>query len=90
MKNTKHMDARMNQRGITKELVNLALEYGEPVGDKTVLDRKQCHQIMTSLKREMKVLQKAMSKGGITVVSAGEDLITAYRTDSYSSAAARK
>ncbi|MBQ0772864.1 DUF4258 domain-containing protein [Sulfitobacter sp. M22] len=90
MKKTKHMDARMNQRGITQELVDLALEYGEPVGDKTILGRKQCHEILTNLQREMKVLQKVMSKGGITVVSAGEELITTYRTDSYSSVAARK
>lgn len=90
MKKTKHMDVRMNQRGITKELINLALEYGEPEGDKTILGRKQCHQLMLNLQREMKALQKVMSKGGITVVSVGEELITAYRTDSFSSAAAKK
>lgn len=90
MQTTRHMDARMNQRGINKELVDLALEYGEPKGDRTVLGRKECHWAMQQLRREMKALERAMSKGGITVVADGEALITTYRTDSFSSAAARK
>lgn len=87
MQITTHMDARMNQRGINKELIHLALEYGEPNGDKTVLGRKECHEAMQQLRRELKALERAMSKGGITVVSAGEVLITTYRTDSFSSVA---
>ncbi|MDW3118000.1 MAG: DUF4258 domain-containing protein [Roseovarius pacificus] len=90
MQKTTHMDTRMNQRGINKELINLALEYGEPKGDKTVLGRKECHEAMQQLRGELKALERAMSKGGITVVSKGEALITTYRTDSFSSAAARK
>lgn len=90
MRTTTHMDARMNQRGINKEMVNLALEYGEPKGDKTVLGRKECHQAMLQLRRELKVLERAISKGGITVVADGETLITTYRVDSFSSAARNK
>ena len=90
MQTTTHMGARMNQRGINRELINLALEYGEPKGDKTVLGRKQCNEVMQQLRRELKALERAMSKGGITVVSHGEILITTYRTDSFSSAAAKK
>lgn len=90
MRTTTHMDARMNQRGINKELVNLALEYGEPKGDKTVLGRKECHEAMQQLRRELKVLERAMSKGGVTVVSDGEALITTYRTESFSPSVARK
>ena len=90
MQTTTHMDARMNQRGINRELINLALEYGEPKGDKTVLGRKQCNEVMQQLRRELKALERAMSKGGITVVSHGEILITTSRPDSFSSAAAKK
>ena len=90
MQTTSHMDARMNQRGINKELINVALEYGELRGDKTVLGRKECYEAMQQLRRELKVLDRAMSKGGITVVFDGEALITTYRTDSFSSAASRK
>lgn len=90
MQTTAHMDARMNQRGINKELINLALEYGEPKGDKTVLGRKECYEAMQQLRREMKALERALSKGGITLVSDGEALITTYRTGSFSSAAVRK
>lgn len=87
MQTTTHMVTRMNQRGINKELINLALEYGEPKGDKTVLGRKECYDAMQQLRRELKALERAMSKGGITVVSDGEALITTYRTDSFSSSA---
>jgi len=87
MQTTTHMVTRMNQRGINKELINLALEYGKPKGDKTVLGRKECHDAMQQLRRELKALERAMSKGGITVVSDGEALITTYRTDSFSSSA---
>ncbi len=90
MQTTTHMDARMNQRGINKELINLALEYGEPRGDKTVLGRKECHEVMQQLRRELKALERVVSKGGITVVSDGDVLITTYRTDSFSSTANSK
>ena len=90
MQTTTHMDTRMNQRGINKELVNLALEYGAIEGDKTVLGRKECQEAIQELRRELKALERAMSKGGITVVFEGEALITTYRTDSFSSSVARK
>lgn len=90
MQMTTHMGARMNQRGINKELINLALEYGEPKGDKTVLGRWECQHAMQQLRRELKALERALSKGGITVVSDGEVLITTYRTDSFSSPTAKK
>ena len=90
MQMTTHMDARMNQRGINKELINVALEYGEPKGDKTVLGRKECQQAMEQLRRELKVLERAMRKGGVTVVSDGENLITTYRTNGFLSPAAKK
>lgn len=90
MQNTIHMDARMNQRGINKELIDLALEYGELEGDKTVLGRKQCNEVMQRLKRELKILERAMSKGGITVVSNGDALITTYRTASFSAKFTKK
>jgi len=90
MQTTTHMDARMNQRGINRELINLALEYGEPRGDKTVLGRKECQEAMQQLRHDLKALERALSKGGITVVSDGDALITTYRSDSFSSSLAVK
>ncbi|WP_347456087.1 hypothetical protein ABEF89_00550 [Acinetobacter thermotolerans] len=37
---TYHVDVRMNQRGITEEMLGLTLEYGDIQGDKFVTNRK--------------------------------------------------
>lgn len=90
MRLTAHSDVRMNQRGITGEMLALALDYGEPDGDKMVLSTKTCRQLIEELKREQKKLEHAIKKGGITVVSAGETVITTYRADSFSASNAKK
>lgn len=72
---TRHADQRMNQRGISKEVIKLIHQYGEPQGDKTVLGQEIAARLyverqaeMLMLQREMKCLQKVMDKGGVTVV----------------------
>ena len=40
MQMTTHIDARMNQRGIRKALVELVLDLGEIEGDRYVLTEK--------------------------------------------------
>lgn len=46
---TLHMDVRMNQRGITADLVNLALQHGEWRGDRCRLDRKGLQQLIAAI-----------------------------------------
>ncbi|MGR3321404.1 MAG: hypothetical protein ACU0DK_05695 [Pseudooceanicola sp.] len=90
MQRTAHSDVRMNQRGITGEMVALALDHGEPDGDKTVLSAKVCRQLIEELKQKQKRLEHALKKGGITVVSDGDALITIYRANSFSTSKAKK
>ena len=90
MQRTAHSDIRMNQRGITGEMIDLVMDYGEPEGDKTVLNAKTCRQAIDALKRLQKKLEHASKKGGLTVVSIGDTLITTYRVDSFSTTAERK
>jgi len=75
---TLHMDVRMNQRGITADLVDLALEYGEWDGDRCRLSARSLKQIIAEMDRKRATMLKALDKGGIVVVEAGGDAITTY------------
>jgi hypothetical protein len=75
---TLHMDVRMNQRGITADLVSLALEYGEWRGDRCRLDRKGLKQLIAGLDRQRAIALRALDKGGLVVVEAGDSQITTY------------
>ena len=82
MHTTTHIDARMNQRGIRKELVSLAIDLGRIEGDRYVLDTKTIRAEMCELRRKLKFLDDAERKGGVVVVAAGDSLVTTYRGDS--------
>lgn len=79
MSKTKHMQKRMSQRGITNDLLNLALAFGSPIAnDKYVLNKKGCQNLIDSLRHIEKITMKAMDKGGLVVVKQGDSLITTY------------
>lgn len=90
MQRTAHIDARMNQRGITGDMIDLVMTFGEPDGEKTVLTEKACRLTIDTLKKLQKKLEHASKKGGLTVVTSGDTLITAYRANSFSVSAAKK
>jgi len=75
---TLHMDVRMNHRGITADLVDLALEYGEWDGDRCRLGARSLKQIIYDMDRKRATMLKALDKGGIVVVEAGGSVITTY------------
>lgn len=75
---TFHMDARMNQRGITAGLVGLALEHGEWSGDRCRLDRNGLKQLIAGLDRQRSIALRALDKGGLVVVEVGDTQITTY------------
>lgn len=90
MRITAHADVRMNQRGIKKSYVALAIEHGEPEGDKIVLTEKNARQRAHELRQELKCLDAIAAKGGITAVMAGENVVTTYRTSSFSLSSSKK
>lgn len=75
---TLHMDVRMNHRGITADLVDLALEYGEWEGDRCRLGTRSLKQIIEAVDRKRATMLKALDKGGIVVVEAGGSEITTF------------
>lgn len=80
---TKHMITRMNQRGITQDLVALARQYGECQHDKYVLTRKGLQRLLNGLRDLERTVLRALDKGGIVVVEESGQLITTYSTKSY-------
>jgi len=85
-----HSGVRMNQRGITGEMLALAMDYGETDGEKTILSAKACRQLIEELKQMQKKLEHAHKKGGITVVNVDGTVITTYRASSFSAAQVKK
>ncbi len=82
MQLSRHIDQRMNQRGITKEMIDLTLEYGEIDNDRWVLNRKGVQAIIESLEKQLRTARKLRDKGGIIVVAEDNTLVTTYDYDS--------
>jgi len=75
---TLHMDARMNQRGITAALVDLAFRHGDWIGDRCQLNQKTIDRRIAEIDLERKRLLRARDKGGLMVVEAGGAKITTF------------
>lgn len=84
MAKTRHIQARMSQRGIKQSMVDLVLEYGVPQQDRVILNRKAAKSLLVKIEEIRKLAIEAYEKGGHVVI-VGDDnlLITTYRLDSY-------
>jgi hypothetical protein len=78
MHTTQHVMQRMGQRGISRDMIDLVLEYGEIDQDKRVLGRKHAQRLLKILERQIRVTKKILDKGGVVVVDSGTALITTY------------
>lgn len=87
---TKHADARLNQRGLSRAQIDAVLAFGDDVGDKITLTARDARKRMEALRREMRALEAIAQKGGVTAVVQDGHLITAYRASSYTPSKARK
>jgi hypothetical protein len=77
---TKHAIKRMNQRGISKEMIDITIQYGKCIKDKIILNTKAIKRILTKVSKELKSkLLKILDKGGLTVVLSDDaSVITVY------------
>ena len=77
---TKHAIARMNQRGISKEMIDLTLEYGSYAKDKVILKSRDIKRLLHKVSKEVKKkLLKILDKGGLVVVLSDDySVITVY------------
>ncbi len=76
---TKHALARMNQRGITKDMVELTLDYGRFVKDKVVLGRKEIKKLIEKYPALKSKLLKLFDSKGLVVVFENDYIITVYK-----------
>ncbi|QCI27576.1 DUF4258 domain-containing protein [Caminibacter pacificus] len=76
---TRHALMRMNQRGITKDMVELALEYGSFVKDKVVLSRKELKKLLKKYPSLKSQLLKLFDSKGLVVVFEDNYIITVYK-----------
>jgi len=75
---TLHINQRVRQRGITKKMIDLTLEYGKLKGDKIRLGTRRIKELLRTKVELKSELLKLMDKGGLVVVFSGATLITAY------------
>ena len=75
---SQHAGQRMNQRGISRRLVEFALRHGRVEGNKHILDRNESRRVIDALMEELRLAKRALDKGGIAVVEGGDTLVTAY------------
>lgn len=78
MQLTQHAHQRMTQRGITRAMINLVLEYGEVEQDKAVLDKKHTERAISERQTKLRTLKKILDKGGCVVVESDNTVVTAY------------
>lgn len=52
----------MSQRGITREMIDFVLKYGEVKQDKTYIDRKNANQIVKELEENLKIARLRFGK----------------------------
>ena len=73
----------MSQRGISSEVLGLVKQFGSWQGDKCILNRKACNDVLSTLDRVRSNVIKAQQKGGVVIVESNHVQITAYSLDSY-------
>jgi hypothetical protein len=81
MSKTKHVQARMSQRGIRQDVLELAYQFGEKQGDKSLLGRKALTALLEELRQLERTALKALDKGGLVLVEANGRWITTYNLE---------
>ena len=77
---TKHALQRMNQRGVTKEMIELTIEYGQYQKDKIILKSRDIKKLISKVSKDIRSkLMKLLDKGGLVVVLSDDcTVITVY------------
>ncbi len=79
MAKTKHIEARMSQRAISAQIINIVMQFGIfHANGKTILNRKGAMNLIEAFKRMIELLERIVQKDGVVVVEENGALITAY------------
>lgn len=77
------MQARMSQRGIPGELVNLVRQYGRGDQGRWILNRKDLRGLLETLRGVERAVIKALDKGGLAVIERDGAMITTFNAATY-------
>ena len=80
---TRHIQQRMSQRGINSEMLDMVQQFGTWQGDKCILNRKACNDVLTELDKVRRDVIKMQEKGGLVLVHDNGADITTYSLNSY-------
>ena len=83
MAKTKHIQRRMNQRGIRSELVEITRKFGVRTGDRIILNKKGAESVLCEVDDLRKHLIQAMETGGLVLINVSDSDITTFRLNSY-------
>lgn len=83
MKYTYHSQNRMNQRGISKEMIEFTLNYGSINGDAYITNKKLLQKVIQHLNKQLILAKRLIDKGGVIVVTNNGSVITTYDYESY-------
>jgi hypothetical protein len=83
MKYTDHSQNRMNQRGISKEMIEFTLNHGSINGDAYITNKKVLRKMIEHLNKQLTLAKKLIDKGGVVVIVNNDSVITTYDYESY-------
>lgn len=80
---TRHLGARMSQRGVTRDMVDFVLTHGKNSGEEVILNRKDLIRLVEDLFGSQRAIAlKLLDKGGLVVVEDRGALLTTYNFNS--------
>ena len=76
---TRHAMTRMSQRGITKDMIELTLDYGRLLKDKVVLGKREIKKLIKKYPNLKSKFLKLFDSKGLVVVLEDNYIITVYK-----------
>lgn len=73
---SKHAKVRLQQRGISRQQMELVISYGVPIDDGYVMTKRAALDRITQLKREITLIERLTN---VTVIDLNGTIATAYR-----------
>ncbi len=83
MSKSRHFQARLSQRAIKSELVEITQRFGIQKEDKIFLNKQGLKNLLQELQSMEKAANELLKKGGVVVVESEGTLVTGYRIDSF-------
>jgi len=86
----------MNQRGITKELIDFVVKYGDIDNERRIVSRDAAARLVAEFRqqgqhiRELRIAVKILDKGGMTVIFAEDVILDEIVVSTYNSQPGKK